>query len=258
MYTIKELADLAGVTTRTLRYYDQLELLNPAEIGENGYRYYDRENLLRLQQILFFRELDVPLKDILFILNRPDFQLLPILDSHRSALKVQEKRINRLLKTLEKTIVSLQGENYMTENEYFEGFDETQYEDEVRERWGGTPKYAESKRKWSSYTKDQKEEIKVEGGQITKRMVTENPGASPDDPDVQVAVGDYYTYLNKYFYTCEVEFLRGLADGWVQDPRFAVNYERIREGGAEFVREAVHIYCDRYQQAEIGLNPALD
>ena len=79
-------------------------------------------------------------------------------------------------------------------------------------------------------------------------MVTENPGTKPDDLDVQAAVGDYYDYLNKYFYTCEVEYLRGLADMWVQDPRFAVNYERIREGGALFVQDAVHIYCDNHQK----------
>ena len=247
MYTIKEIADLAGVTTRTLRYYDQLGLLIPSEIGENGYRYYDHNCLLRLQQVMYFRELDVPLKEIQTILSRPDFQLLPALENHRDALKDQVKRINKLLETLGKTISSLQGEGNMPEKEYFEGFDETQYEDETRERWGGTPQYAESQRKWSSYSKDQKEEIKEEGGRISMRMVTENPEALPGDSDVQTAVGEYYAYLNKYFYSCEVEFLRGLADMWVQDPRFAVNYERIREGGAAFVREAVHIYCDQHK-----------
>jgi DNA-binding transcriptional MerR regulator len=247
MYTIKEIADLAGVTTRTLRYYDQLGLLIPSEIGNNGYRYYDHNCLLRLQQVMYFRELDVPLKEILDILSRPDFQILPALENHRDALVDQEKRINKLLETLERTISSLQGEGNMSEKEYFEGFDETQYEEETRERWGGTPQYAESQRKWSSYSRDQQEEIKEEGGRISIRMVTKNPEASPGDPDVQVAVGEYYEYLNKYFYTCEVEFIRGLADMWVQDPRFAVNYESIREGGAAFVREAVHIYCDQHK-----------
>ena len=247
MYTIKEIADLAGVTTRTLRYYDQLGLLIPSEIGENGYRYYDHNCLLRLQQVMYFRELDVPLKEIQTIFSRPDFQLLPALENHRDALKDQVKRINMLLETLVKTISSLQGEGIMSEKEYFEGFDETQYEEETRERWGGTPQYAESQRKWASYSKNQQEEIKEEGGRISMRMVTENPEASPGDSDVQTAVGEYYEYLNKYFYTCEVEFLRGLADMWVQDPRFAVNYERIREGGAAFVREAVHIYCDQHK-----------
>ncbi len=136
----------------------------------------------------------------------------------------------------------------MAENEYFEGFDESQYGEETKDRWGDTSQYKESQRKWSSYSKDQKEEIKKEGGRITKRMVTENSDARPADPDVQKAVGDYYAYLNQYFYTFEVEFLRGLADMWVQDPRFAVNYERIREGGANFVREAVQIYCDSFQE----------
>ena len=135
----------------------------------------------------------------------------------------------------------------MAENDYFEGFDETLYEEEARDRWGHTSQYKESQRKWSSYSKDQKEEIKKEGGRITLRMVTENPEVRPDDPDVQKAIRDYYDYLNQYFYTFEVEFLRGLADMWVQDPRFAVNYERIREGGATFVNEAVHIFCDSHQ-----------
>jgi DNA-binding transcriptional MerR regulator len=247
MYTIKEIADLAGVTTRTLRYYDQLGLLIPAEIGKNGYRYYDQDNLLRLQQVLYFRELDVPLKEIQYLMSRPDFQLLSSLENHQDALRDQVQRLNRLLATLEKTISSLQGEGNMSEKEFFAGFDETRYEEETRERWGQTPQYAESQRKWSSYTKDQKEEIKAEGGEITVRIVTENPDVSADDPDVQAAVGEYYDYLNKYFYACEVGFLRGLADMWVQDPRFAVNYERIRKGGADFVREAVHIYCDLHQ-----------
>ena len=78
-------------------------------------------------------------------------------------------------------------------------------------------------------------------------MVSENPDASPDDVDVQEVVGEYYAYLNKYFYTCDIGFLRTLADGWVSDPRFATNYERIREGGAAFVRDVVHVYCDRHK-----------
>jgi len=93
--------------------------------------------------------------------------------------------------------------------------------------------------------REQKETIKAEGGRLVTRMVAQDPDASPDDPEVQAAIGEYYAYLNHYFYTCDLDFLRQLADGWVADPRFAINYERIREGGAAFVREAVHIYCDR-------------
>jgi len=244
-YTIKEIAGLAGVTTRTIRYYDEIGLLSPAETGGNGYRYYDQDSLLRLQQILFFRELDVPLKDILHIINLPDFNLLEALENHRTALLGRVKRLDTLIETVDQTIANLKGDSKMMEKEYFEGFDESQYEEETKQRWGHTSQYAESQRKWSNYSKDQKEAIKAEGGEITVRMVSTDPDAKPDDPDVQAAVGEYYAYLNKYFYTCEVNFLRGLADMWVQNPRFAVNYERIREGGAAFVRQAVHIYCDQ-------------
>jgi hypothetical protein len=153
--------------------------------------------------------------------------------------------LDRLIDTVDQTIATLKGEWVMTDKEYFDGFDETQYEEETKERWGSTPQYAESQKKWASYSREQKEAIKDEGGRLTLRMVSKDPNASPDDPDVQAAIGEYHAYINKYFYTCEVAFLRGLADGWVEDPRFAVNYERIREGGAVFVREAVHIFCDR-------------
>ncbi len=248
MYTIKELADLAGVTTRTLRYYDQQGILPPAEIGLNGYRFYDHSSLLRLQQVLFFRELDVPLKEIRIILDRPDFQLVPTLQSHQEAIQEKARRYQELLGTIQKTISSLQGEENMTEKDYFAGFDETQYEEETRELWGRTSQYQESQRKWTSYSQDQKDEIKKEGERITARMVSETPDTRPDDPDVQRAVGDYYAYLNQYFYTCEVEFLRSLADMWVQDSRFKVNFERIREDGAAFVRDAVHLYCDSHRE----------
>ena len=247
-YTIKQVADLAGVTTRTLRYYDEIGLLAPADIGDNGYRYYDQSSLLSLQQVLFFRELDVPLKEIQLITSRPDFNLLSALENHRSSLQNKAKRLEKLIDTIDQTIATIKGEWIMTAKGYFEGFDETQYEEEVRERWGKSPQYAESQKKWSSYSKDQKDAIKAEGGRLTVRMVSEDPSVLPDDPDVQAAVGEYHAYINKYFYSCEVDFLRGLADMWVDDPRFAVNYERVREGGAAFVREAVHIFCDRNAQ----------
>lgn len=244
-YTIKEIAKLAGVTTRTLRYYDEIGLLSPADMGSNGYRYYDQDSLLLLQQILFYRELEVPLKEIHQIVSRPDFELLDALEKHRTSLIGQVNRLDTLIDTIDQTIAMIKGEVKMTDKEYFEGFDEAQYAEETKERWGETPKYAESQKKWSGYTKAQKEEIKRLGGQIIERMVTTNPDVSPDAPGVQAAVGEYYAYLNKNFYSCEVGFLRGLADMWAEDPRFAKNYDRVREGGAVFVREAVHIYCDQ-------------
>jgi DNA-binding transcriptional MerR regulator len=244
-YTIKEIADLACVTTRTLRYYDQIGLLYPAEIGDNGYRYYNQRSLMKLQQILFFRELDVPLNDIQLIISRPDFNLMQALEEHRQSLKVKATRLNKLIETIDNTMEMMKGGSSMTAKDYFTGFDESQYQEEARERWGKTSKYAESQKKWTSYTKEQKEAIKMEGDRLTLRMVNEDPAASPDDPDVQAAIDEYLAYINDYFYTCDVASLRGLADMWVQDLRFGENYEKIRPGGAEFVRDAVHIYSDR-------------
>jgi len=243
-YTIKKIADLAGVTTRTIRYYDEIGLLTPAEKGENGYRLYDNDNLLQLQQILFFRELDVPLKEIDLIINRPEFNLMNALEKHRSSLKGKAKRLNVLITTIDKTIEAIKGKKEMAENDYFNGFDETRHENEVKARWGNTTKYTESRRKWAGFSKEHKEAIKAEGVRITTRMVGHDPNISPGDADIQAAVGEYHAYLKKYFYTCDVSFLRGLADMWVEDARFAVNYEQIREGGAKFVHEAVHIFCD--------------
>jgi DNA-binding transcriptional MerR regulator len=244
-YTIKAISDLAGVTTRTIRYYDEIGLLQPATTGDNGYRYYDQESLLRLQQILFFRELDVPLKEIQLIMSRPDFDLLSALENHRSSLLGRARRVQALVETIDHTIATMKGELSMTEKEYFEGFDESQYEEEARQRWSEDPKFAESQAKWSSYSIQKREAIKAEGGRLTTRMVSQNPEAAPDDPDVQAAIAEYLAYLNQYFYTCDISFLRGLADSWVEDPRFAINYERLRVGGATFVREAVHVFCDR-------------
>lgn len=244
-YTIKEISDLAGLTTRTLRYYDEIGLLNPAEIGENGYRYYDRNSLIKLQQILFFRELDVPLNEIQLIISRPDFNLLQALEEHRLSLKEKSIRLNKLIETVDNTIKTIIGDKIMSAEDYFAGFDEAQYQKEAEDRWGETSKYAESQKKWTSYTKEQKEAIKIEGDRLTRRMVSQNPDASPDDPDVQAAIDEYLAYINEFFYTCDIASLRALADMWVEDPRFAENYDRVRPGGAQFVREAVHIYCDR-------------
>ena len=246
-YTIKQIAELAGVTTRTLRYYDEIGLLNPASTGDNGYRYYDQGSLLTLQQILFFREVDVPLGEIQDIMAQPDFDLASALERHRKALQARAARLEALIETVDQTIAALEGEWTMNNKDYFEGFDESKYQAEAEERWGNSPQYTQSMKRWKSFTDVQKKAIKEKGGEITRRMVGEDPGLSPDDPSVQTAVGDYYAYLTEYFYECDVEFLRNLADMWVQDPRFAKNYDRIREGGAKFVRQAVNIYCDQHK-----------
>ncbi len=242
-YSIKEIASLACVSTRTIRYYDEIGLLLPSFTSKNGYRYYDHRSLLILQQILFFRRLEMPLKEIASILEMPTFNPVEMLQIHRQTLQKELQHTRKLITTIDNTISMIKGDIKMVEKALFNGFDEEKFTQEAEERWGGTEKFKQSKKRWKSYSEDEKAAIKKEGRAITIRMVGVDSNAKPEDGEVQKAVDEYLVYLNKYFYTCDAEFLRSLSEMWVADPRFAVNFEWVREGGAEFVHEAVEIYC---------------
>src|SRR5512140_1355313 len=122
MFTVKQLSTVAGVTPRTLRHYDAIGLLKPARIGSNGYRYYDESSLLRLQQILFYRELGMPLDDIKKVMGRRDFDVLEALQEHKAALSRKVSRLNRLIQTVDNTIFHLKGKTAMNEKDFFHGF----------------------------------------------------------------------------------------------------------------------------------------
>ena len=136
IYSVKQLLDLAGTSMRTLHYYDSIGLLKPQSYKENGYRQYGEKELLRLQQILFFRELDFSLEDIKTIIDRPDFDIIKALNSHRQLLRHKIVRLNKLIQTVDKTILKLNGESEMNDTEYYGGFSKEQqekYEQEIPE-----------------------------------------------------------------------------------------------------------------------------
>jgi DNA-binding transcriptional MerR regulator len=122
LYTVKQLADLAGISRRTLHYYDQIGLLEPSSVGENGYRFYGEDAVLRLQQVLFYRELDMGLDEIRAILDRPDFDVGRTLHAHRQALQHRIERLEALIGTIDKTIQYTRGKVEMSTPELFEGF----------------------------------------------------------------------------------------------------------------------------------------
>ena len=128
MYTVKQLAKLAGVSVRTLHYYDEIGLLKPSSVGGNGYRHYEEEALLKLQQILFYRELELSLDEIKAVVGRPDFDVLSALQSHREALQGRVERLKRLIQTVDKTINHLKGNETMNAKGLFEGFSEEEQE----------------------------------------------------------------------------------------------------------------------------------
>ena len=164
---------MAGVTPRTLHHYDDIGLLKPTRVGENGYRYYAEEALLKLQQILFYRELGFPLDDIKKIMGRRDFDVLGALQSHKDALQKQAVRLNRLLVTVDNTIQHIKGEKIMSQKGLFEGFSEEEQEKYAleAEQLYDPETVRESNRKWKSYSAAKKETIMAEGRQIYQDMI---------------------------------------------------------------------------------------
>jgi MerR family transcriptional regulator, thiopeptide resistance regulator len=152
-YTVKQLAQLAGVSIRTLHHYDEIELLTPPVIGANGYRYYDERSLLRLQNILFYRELDFSLEAIKAMLERPGFNALRALEEQRTALEAKLGRLHRLITTIDETINHLKGEKLMKPKQLFAGLtpeQEKEYADEAAKRWGEKNVRA-TQQKWNRY-----------------------------------------------------------------------------------------------------------
>jgi DNA-binding transcriptional MerR regulator len=242
MFTVKQLSKMAGVTPRTLHHYDDIGLLKPSRVGDNGYRYYGEEALLKLQQILFYRELDFPLDDIKKIMGRRDFDVLGALQNHKDALQKQVVRLNRLLATVDNTIQHIKGEKVMSQKGFFEGFNEEEQEKYAleAEQLYDPETVRESNRKWKGYSAAKKEAIMAEGRQIYQDMVAAIPkGAS--SAEAQAVVEHWRKHMD-YFWTPNLDQLLSLANGYNDDPRFKANFDKMHPQLAEFMLEAVKVY----------------
>jgi DNA-binding transcriptional MerR regulator len=242
VFTVKQLSKLAGVTTRTLRHYDAIGLLKPTHVGGNGYRYYSEDALLRLQQILFYRELDLRLEDIKKIKNRRDFDVMGALQSHKRALSNQVIRLNRLIRTVDKTMDYLKGEKRMSNGDLFFGFSEEEQEKYAVE--AGQLYDAEtvraSNRKWKAYSTAEKELIMTEGKTIYLDLVASiSRGAS--DPQVQALIRRWHRHIEN-FWKPKDDKLIALANSYYDDPRFKANFDKMDSRLAKFMSEAVKIY----------------
>lgn len=241
-YTVKQLSSLAGVTPRTLHHYDQIGLLKPETVGANGYRYYGDDSVLHLQQILFYRELGLPLEDIRQIMGRRDFDALEALESHRRALGKQAERINRLIQTVDDTILHLKGQKNMSKKQLFEAFSEEQQEEYAQqaEQMYDPEIVRASNRKWKSYSAEEKQRILEEGNKIYMDLTAAMPGGA-DTVEVEACIERWRKHMN-YFWTPNLEQLLGLAGGYNTDPRFKANFDKIHPRLAEFMLEAVKVY----------------
>jgi DNA-binding transcriptional MerR regulator len=242
MYTIKQLADLAGVTVRTLHHYDQIGLLRPSSVGGNGYRYYDEGAVYRLQQILFYRELEVPLEQIRSIIWRRDFDVLKALEAHRSALQAEAGRIKRLIRTIDQTTEHLKGKTNMDDSRLFRGFSEEEQDrltEEAAQIWDART-VRSSNATWKKYPAEMQQQILEEGRTVYKDLIAAMQ-EEPASPRVQAIIRRWHLNLQHFWSPNDKELL-GLADIYNDDPRFRANYDALNPGLAAFMREAVRAY----------------
>lgn len=245
-YTISELARMAGVSVRALHHYDRIGLLVPAGRSAAGYRLYTEPELLRLQQILFFRELDMPLDEIRRTLDDPGFEPVAALERHRRLLRQRMERLASLLDTIDRTIGKLtEDETMLTDEELYKGFSVEQrerYRREARERWG-EDKVADSERRAKKMSREQWEAVGAEGEAVTAGLAA-LMDRDPGDPEVQALIARHHAWVET-FYPCPAEMYRGLAQLYVEHPEFKAFYEKRREGLAQFMHQAMHEYAAR-------------
>jgi DNA-binding transcriptional MerR regulator len=245
MFTVKALSRLAGITPRTLHYYDEIGLLKPTRVGDNGYRYYGDEALLRLQQILFYRQLDIPLDSIRSIMERHDFDVVSALESHKQELRKRIVQMERLVTTVDNTILHLKGKKDMSPKQLFEAFSEEQqaeYEKEAMRMYDPAIVKASNK-KWKSYSSAEKQRIADEGNAVYQGFLQAMPKGAAS-AEARACVEAWRKHMD-YFWTPNEEQLLGLANGYNDDPRFKARFDKIDPNLAAFVREAVKAYLKK-------------
>lgn len=246
--TVKEVSKLVGISVRTLHHYDEIQLLKPDNVSSAGYRLYSQENLDTLQQILFYKELDFPLSKIKAILDDPSFDKYEALSNHRNRLLERRNRIDNMIQTIDQTNRYLKGEIQMTNEEKFTGFNfnDKQYEEEAREKWGDKT-IQEANKQINEWTTDEKLSKEEEMNQIFRTFAELRTG-SPDSEKAQSTVQKWYDYLNSNInYTYTLDVFKGLGDMYVTDERFMNNIDKFGTGTAQFIKEAIDIYVNNQQ-----------
>ena len=247
-YTISKLAKLANVSARTLRYYDEINLLKPARINSSGYRIYGQNEVDRLQQILFFRELDVDLETIISIMNNPSFDQKQALQQHYKKLIQKRTRLDKLIETVEKTIAHQEGEIFMQNDEKFEAFkdkliaeNEEKYGKEIREKYGDKV-VNDSNAKLQGMSKEDYAALEKLGDEILNLLPKAYETGDPASPLAQQLARKHKEWLMYSWPSYTKEAHAGLAEMYVADERFKAYYDKAVEGGTEFLRDAILIF----------------
>lgn len=252
-YTIQQIATMAGISTRTLRYYDSIGLLAPACITESGYRIYKQPQIDRLQQILFYKHLGLELSSITKILDAPDFDAAAALETHLLLLQKQRDTLDQLILNAQKTLQSLKGTTNMNNQEKFEGFkkqlvDENmeQYADELLQNYGEETVNA-ANAKMLNMSQQEFEAFEMLGTELNQALIEAVATGDPASPAAQKAAQLHKQWLCCTWPSYSAEAHCSLAQGYVDDPRFTAYYEKIVPGGAVFLRDAILLYCGSNQ-----------
>ncbi len=236
--TVQAVAKLSGVTPRALHYYDEIGLLSPAR-GKADYRIYSAADLLRLQQILVYRELGLPLQRIKALMDEPGFSTERALLEQRAQLEEKAESTARMLAAVDQALARLRGDARVELASLFDGFDPQRYEREAAERWGETEAYAESHRRTRDYSEEDWARIKKESDRILERVAHavehSTPSTSADACELAEA---YRLHVDRYFYPCSRAMYREVAALYTTDARFQQNLDRFGEGVAAFLSEA--------------------
>ena len=238
---IKEFARLTGVSVRTLHYYDEIGLLKPAFVDkQNGYRDYDKKSLERMVEILFYRELDFPLKTILKILSSPDYDKATALRRQKELLTLKKERLERLISALDEAEKGGIPMNTFKNNEYEAA--RKQYADEAKQRWGSTDAFKEYEQKTEGCSAEKQSDIVAGLNKVIAEFAAIKDSASPESEAAQALVKKLQQYITDNFYTCTPEILKSLGQMYVADNRFKSNIDENGEGTAEFISEAIKVY----------------
>ena len=241
---IKEFAKLMGVSVRTLHYYDEIGLLKPCSVDEqNGYRFYDERCLERMQEILFYRELDFPLKEIQMILSSPDHDKQTALKEQRNLLMLKKERLERLITALDGAMKGEKITMKVFDNSEFENMRE-QYAKEAKERWGSTAAYKESAVKTAGYSNEKWNDTNSGMyGIMAEFAECKKNGSAPESGEAQRLVKKWQDFITDNFYVCTKEILSGLGEMYIADERFKANIDKHGDGTAQFMCDSIKAYC---------------
>ena len=241
---IREFAKLTGVSVRTLHFYDEIGLLKPSSVEkQNGYRFYDEDSLTRMQEILFYRELDFPLKEIRMILSSPDYDKQIALKEQKQLLTLKKERLERLISALDGAMKGEHVNMNIFDNSEFEAKRE-EYAKEAKERWGDTSAYKESAEKTAEYSTDKRKQVNAAMDErIAEFAGCKRAGLAPDSKEAQALTKKWQDFITENYYTCTKEILAGLGGMYVADDRFRENIDRRGDGTAQFMSDAIKEYC---------------